>query len=130
MQYDAFVGQVQDRARLPSLGDTVAAIRATLHTLGERLSGDEAEDLAAQLPREIALYLHMADEQESFSLDEFFERVAEREPADLPAAVHHARAVIAVVQEAVTPGEIADVRAQLPADYDPLFEAGSEGEMD
>lgn len=57
-------------------------------------------------------------------------QVAAKEAADLPGAAHHARAVIAVLQEAVTTGEIEDVRAQLPESYMPLFEAGSEGEMD
>jgi uncharacterized protein (DUF2267 family) len=30
---------------------------------------------------------------------------------------------------ATTHGEIENVREQLPAEYDPLFEAGSQGEM-
>jgi hypothetical protein len=37
MQYDQFVGQVQDRARLADSGAATAAIRATLETLGERI---------------------------------------------------------------------------------------------
>lgn len=76
-------------------------------------------------------YLRLAKKKESFALDEFFRRVAEREGAgvDLPQAVFHARVVMEVVQEAVSPGQIDDVRAQLPAEYDPLFEAGSTGEM-
>jgi uncharacterized protein (DUF2267 family) len=37
--------------------------------------------------------------------------------------------VIAVPQEAVSPGEIENVRSQLPRDFDRLFEAGSEGAM-
>ena len=66
---------------------------------------------------------------ERFDLDEFFRRVSEREGVDLPVSVHHARAVISVLQEAVSRGEMQDVRAQLPEDFAPLFEAGSEGEM-
>jgi len=54
----------------------------------------------------------------------------EREGVDLPDAVHQARAVISVLGEAVSPGEMADARAQLPDEYDPLFGLGSEGEMD
>lgn len=130
MQYNEFVGQVQNRARLASSGEAVHAIRATLQTLGERLFGGETEHLAAQLPEEISVYLHMAERKGSFSLDEFFARVAKSEGIDLPDAVYHARAVISVLKEAVTPGEMADVRAQLPKDYDPLFEAGHEGEME
>ena len=130
MQYDEFVGRVQNRARLASGGEAVRAIHATLQTLGERLFGKEAEHLAAQLPPEIGTYLRQVEVKESFSLDEFFERVAEREGVDLPDAIHQARAVISVLSEAVSPGEMADARAQLPDEYDPLFGLGSEGEMD
>jgi uncharacterized protein (DUF2267 family) len=34
-----------------------------------------------------------------------------------------------VLQDAVTGGEIDDIRSQLPPEYGPLFEAGSQGEM-
>lgn len=130
MQYDDFVGQVHNKARVASSGEAVAAIRATLHTLGERLFGGEASNLAAQLPEEIGKYLELAEVNESFGLDEFFRRVSEREGTDLPVATYHARAVVDVVKDAVTAGEIEDVRAQLPDEYDPLFDGGSSGEME
>lgn len=134
MQYDQFVGQAQSRARLASNGQAVAAIRATLETLGERLAGGAADKLAAELPREIGEYLRHATPVDlygdSFGLDEFFQRVSMREREDLPAATYHARAVIEVLQEAVTPGAIEKIRAQLPDEYAPLFEAGSVGEME
>jgi uncharacterized protein (DUF2267 family) len=38
--------------------------------------------------------------------------------------------VIEVLLESVTPGEMDDIRSQLPDDFGPLFEAGSEGELD
>jgi uncharacterized protein (DUF2267 family) len=130
MQYDEFVGEVQNRARLPSRGDTVRAIQATLETLAERVAPGEADDLAAQLPPELGVFLREPDTTERFSVDDFFLRVAAKETADLPDAAHHARAVLAVLQEAVTTGELEDIQAQLPDNYKPLFEAGSEGEMD
>ncbi len=122
MQYDDFVGQVQRQARLESTGKTVRTIHATLVTLGERLTQDEVDDLAAQLPDGIAAYLHEAETDEAFSLEEFFNRVVERTGIDLPEAMHHARAVFAVLDAAVTAGEMDDVRAQLPEDYSLLFE--------
>jgi uncharacterized protein (DUF2267 family) len=124
MKHDEFIGQVQHRARLSSRGDAEIATRATLETLAERLAGGEANDLASQLPRGIAEYLRtgQAGEGERFSVQEFFERVSERERVDLPKAVYHARAVISVLYEAVSPGEMADVRAQLPTEYARLFE--------
>lgn len=53
MKYDEFMGMVQNRARLASTGEAVRATRATLQTLGQRLFGGEAKDLAAQLPQEV-----------------------------------------------------------------------------
>lgn len=127
MQYDEFVGQVQARARLGSTGNAVAAIRATLQTLSERLFGGAASNLGAQLPREIAHYLQDVQTEERFGLDEFYSRVAKRENADYPDAVFHARVVMEVVAEAVTRGEMAKVRAQFPAEFDPLFEPVTQG---
>ena len=86
MQFDEFVGRVHNRAELASTGEALRAIRATLQTLSERVYFDEAQDLAAQLPREIGEYLTMVDDVESFSLGEFLDRVAERETVDLPDA--------------------------------------------
>jgi uncharacterized protein (DUF2267 family) len=132
MQYDEFVGQVQHRGRMASSGDAVKAIHATLQTLSERLTSGEAKDLAAQLPQEIAFYLHKEPspkDVERFTLQEFFERVSRREHVDLPKSIHHARAVIDVLCDAVSPGEINDVRGQLPAEFAPLFESGSTGEL-
>ncbi|MBE3559394.1 MAG: DUF2267 domain-containing protein [Ktedonobacteraceae bacterium] len=131
MKHDEFIGQVQNRAKLPSRGDAERAVRATLETLGERLSGGEANDLASQLPPELGRHLRgpMAGLGERFSLHEFFQRVSLREGTDLPAATYHARAVVEVLKEAVAPGEIRDVQAQLPTEFRRLFEAGSQGEM-
>jgi hypothetical protein len=41
----------------------------------------------------------------------------------------HARAVIEVVGEAVTQGQLAKVRDQLPPEFDPLFSSGSSGQL-
>jgi uncharacterized protein (DUF2267 family) len=129
--HDEFIGQVQQRARLSSRGDAERATRVVLETLAERLGGGEPKDLASQLPPEIGRHLlhARAGTGESFSLDDFFERVSTREGVDRPDAVQHARAVIAVLQEAVSPGELDDVQSQLPPDFDRLFKAGSEGAM-
>ncbi|MDN3509816.1 MAG: DUF2267 domain-containing protein [Candidatus Jettenia sp.] len=131
MNYDEFTGQVQSRARLASTDEAIRAIRATLETLGERLFGNEADDLASQLPTELKPYLLQAKSKESFDLNEFFRRVCQKEGGgiELPDAVYHARAVVSVLRDAVSPGELNDVLAQLPSDYDDLFEAGSEGTM-
>ena len=131
MKYDEFISQVQRRADLASREEAERATRATMETLGERLAGGEAKDLAAQLPPEIAQYLEQAYTgiREKFSLDEFFWRVSQREGVDLTESTYHARVVVALLSEAVTMGEIEDVRAQLPEDFARLFEVQYEGDL-
>lgn len=130
MKYDEFMKQVQTLGRLDSLDSAVKAARATLETLAERVPEDEVRNLAAQLPSEIAYYLHQTSAVfERFGLDEFFKRVSEREQAQLPDATYHARVVLAVLQNAVSRGEINDIRAQLPDEFGPLFESGAEGRL-
>jgi uncharacterized protein (DUF2267 family) len=132
MQYEEFVGQVQSRARLATQGETARAICATFETLGERTGDGERLHLAAQLPPGIGDYLRLAKRQERFDLQTFFDRVAEREGAgvDTPQAAHHARAVIEVLGEALSPGQLQQLRSVLPNEYAPLFDSGSQGRMD
>ncbi len=117
MNYDEFISQVQRRANLDSREEAERATRATLETLGERLAGGEAKDLAAQLPPELAQYLQQAYTG------------SQREGVDLTESTYHARVVIALLSEAVTLGEIEDVRAQLPEDFARLFEVENEGNI-
>jgi len=95
---------------LASHGEAIAAICATLETLGERLAGGAADKLAAELPQEIGEYLRNATPVDvygdSFGLDDFFQRRSLREGKDLPLATYHARVVIEVLQEAVSAGAI------------------------
>jgi uncharacterized protein (DUF2267 family) len=130
MQLHDFLGQVQHRAQMASLEEALRASRATLSTLAERLQGNEPDHLGAQLPAELKEFLHGpgAGGGERFSSTEFFHRVCKKEGVDLPVAVYHARVVMEVLKEAVSPGEIDDVRAQLPSDWQRLFE-GSQGHL-
>jgi uncharacterized protein (DUF2267 family) len=127
MQFNEFLGQVQHRAQLPSMGHALAATRATLVTLGERLAGGEPADLAAQLPREIAHFVvsgapDSMGSGQRFDLNEFLVRVSLRENVDMPVAARHAQAVMSVVSEAVSPGEMTQVCGQLPEDIRRLVE--------
>ena len=126
MQTEEFLGQVQNRAHLATLGEAMRATRATLETLAERLGPDETRHLAAHLPREIQIFLSDTGLPipERFSSDEFLLRVCAREGIDLPLSTNHARAVIEVLTQAVSPGETIDALERLPDDYRRLF-AGS-----
>ena len=123
VQYQEFVDRVRQRAGLASFAEAEAAVQATLTTLGEYLTGGEGLDLAAQLPQGLAELLRRQPPERSmiFSLNDFLQRVGEEEGVGIEEASAHARAVMGVLEEAVTEGEMDDVRRQFPSEFDPLF---------
>jgi uncharacterized protein (DUF2267 family) len=135
VHHDAFIGQVQARARLRSRGEAERATRAVLETLGDRIPEGLADNLAAQLPQEIGDHLRRtevlggAGTGVRFGRDEFITLVSERSGFDGPKAAFASRAVCEVVGEAVQGGLMAKVREGLPTDLQVLVTAGSSGEM-
>ena len=130
MNFDEFIGQVQNRARLSSRAEAERATRAVLETLGQRLVGGEPKNLASQLPWEIGRYLLETHTGEGarFGPRDFYDLVARREGIDMAAAAYHVRVVASVLRDAVSPGEWENMLAQLPPDLDRQMESGSEGE--
>jgi uncharacterized protein (DUF2267 family) len=123
VRYATFMTEVQ-RATGLLPEDAERATRAVLETLAERVTRGEADDVAAFLPRELRDLLTSTPEPaEAFDLEEFVRRVAAREGVDEPAALEHARGVFRALGAAVAPGELRDLVAQLPRDYEPLIEA-------
>ena len=123
MQTHELTSAVQRSAGIDTHEHAENAVRATLTVLGRRLS-TEADDLAAQLPPELAEYLHAGPEVERFDLDEFYRRVAAEEGTGCSPeqARQHARAVTAALREAVG-AEYRHLLAQLPTDYADLMHA-------
>ena len=121
MNDEQLIAEVKNLAELDSDEDVRKAIGATLETLRERLAGEEPSDLAAQLPPEIAPYVGGDGGREFFPVEQFYERVAQKEGVGNDEAARHARAVATVVQTAVTGGELEDVRSQLGDAYRELF---------
>ena len=124
MQYEEFVDRVRRRAELDSFDEAEGAIRATLTSLGDYLAGGAGRDLASQLPQGLAEPLRQQppDRSKIFSLNDFVQLVGEKEGVEFEEASVHARAVMGVLGEAVTKGEMDDVRRQFPSEFDPLFE--------
>lgn len=128
MQYDEFVQRVQQYAELDSADGAERLTEVVLATLGEQLYRTELAKLEAQLPKDMhgMLFAEQPPEQtrqdvQQVSLEEFYNRVSARADVGYPEATEQAKAVIRVLQEAVSAGEIADVRAKLPDDYAELF---------
>ena len=122
-----FVEAVANRAGL----DEEAAKRATeavLETLGERLAHGEVEDLAHELAPELRNALERGDgatrgKAVGLSVEEFENRVAERERVQPPEAREHIAAVFATLREALSEKEFEDMVAELPQSYSARFPA-------
>jgi uncharacterized protein (DUF2267 family) len=121
LKHDEFIARVRNLAEVHTNEEAERAIRATLETLRERLAGNEPNNPANQLPPETADPLRAEGGRDSFSLAEFYRRVADKEGVEELEAIRHARAVVTVTEESVTTGEMGHVRDQLNPDYTELF---------
>lgn len=122
MQRTEFIETVRERAGLANdEAETVTV--ATLQTLGTRASAGQLEDVAEELPDELAGVLSVETEQATeLTVEEFLQRVEnEEEDAGIEGDTEeHVRAVFSTL-EGVAGEEWEGVRAQLPDEYDRLF---------
>lgn len=117
MRYEEFIARVAANAEL-SEGQAATLTSATLATLAQRISGGEAQDLAAQLPAPLKSALTSTRENaEAFGFEEFVRRTADAADTYMDTAELAVDAVFATLREAITPGEFDDVLSQLPADF-------------
>src|SRR3954470_20136695 len=114
MDYETFTRTTAERAGLPQ--DTAERIEhAALRTLADRISGGEAQDLAAQLPTRLQDDLRPPREDAAaVGADEFVRRGGERGGVGEDEARRGAAPVLTTMRDAVTPGEFGDVLSQLP----------------
>jgi uncharacterized protein (DUF2267 family) len=126
----SFYRQVLAAAGRPSLDDSRNVTAAVFHALRDRLTADEADQAAAQLPRPLKL-LWWRGEVEGrrpvkMHRQEFYARV--RREAGL-ASEREARiattAVFAALKAQLSPGEADDILGQLPKDLKTVWEDAS-----
>jgi uncharacterized protein (DUF2267 family) len=123
VDYRAFITTVKDRAEISDTEAQQVAC-ATLRTLAERLSSGETDDIAGRLPGELRSCLQPEDTSDRrFHVDEFLRRISTRTGVDESAAERDARAVFVALWSAVGPEEFADMRAELPRDFEPLLDS-------
>ncbi|MDQ3964160.1 MAG: DUF2267 domain-containing protein [Actinomycetota bacterium] len=128
MNYDDLTANVRARLGLSSQDEADAVTRSVLVALGARLTKEEGTDLAAQFPDEVGDRVRTAAGTENYGIDGFLDRVRESlDLGDPDQASHHARAVLAEVNELVTAGEMEDVFAQLPDEFSDLFMSSTGG---
>jgi uncharacterized protein (DUF2267 family)/ribosome-associated translation inhibitor RaiA len=128
---DAFLRRVVAHGRF-DLDTALRAAPAVLDALGERVSSGQVEDLAAQVPDDLAEALRRGDRRSKgqarpLALDEFVRHVADLEGVSPATARAHARAVLLALRDVVDEKEFGDTLAQLPAEYHQLLEEDGEG---
>jgi uncharacterized protein (DUF2267 family) len=121
MKHDEFLKRVQQRAGMSDRSEAERTAVAVLQNLCDRLTGDEADDLLAQLPYQLKTAVIVSPSAQQMSADEFVARVADDLELSPDEARDRIRAVFGTLREAVTPGEFDDVLAQLDPAYADLL---------
>lgn len=118
-----FIDRVAARAGLDRDG-AQRATHAVLKTLAERIAPGEVDDLISRLPAPLhePLRQERGDVAQTPRMDvqEFLDRIAQRENVSSEEAFAHARAVLLTLREAVGT-EFFDVTVQLGPDYAQLW---------
>jgi len=133
MQYDEFIERVQARAQLDSRQDVETLTAITLATLAEPLSREATNLLASQLPKALkdVLLTHRAvpdvhaQTMQTYSLEEFYNRIKSRLSVTFHQGAALAQAVTLVLPDAITSEVMERVKQDLPAEYQVLFSADS-----
>ena len=125
MQYDELIRAVSSRAGIPS-EQAERATRATLQTLAERISEDDASDLASELPEDLEDAVRVGTNGQQFDLREFSRRVSDREGVTAAEGKRHAGAVLAALHDAITEQRRTALARELGGDFHELLAAGEE----
>jgi uncharacterized protein (DUF2267 family) len=123
MRYDKLVKEAADRAEIDDREEAERTILVVLQALCDRLTGDEARDLVAQLPEPLKSSVIVGEQPVPMTARDFVEWVAGELETTPQEAEQRVRAVFDVLQEAVTPGEFHDVLVQLPSGFAELVPA-------
>jgi uncharacterized protein (DUF2267 family) len=121
MNREQFIQRVQWVGHFDSRRQAEKSIRAVLEALARRLTEKEAGHLWHALPPGIEVSVKHERGHEKFGLDEFLDVVAENESTPFQDALHHAHAVLGVLQENLPEKELKEMLSTLPQDYADFF---------
>lgn len=123
MQHHEFLARVRELGDYAGQDEAAEVTDAVLSVLAQRISPGEVDDLASQLPAPLGQTLAQAKQAqaESFGIEEFYRRVAERTGARPRTAQWDAGAVLTTLAGALSGGELNQIISQLPSAYAVLF---------
>jgi uncharacterized protein (DUF2267 family) len=127
-QTQEWLKELRDNGDLADEKEAYSVLRAVLHQLRDRLTPDEAVDLAAQLPLVVrGVYFEGwrpgRTPEKVRSKKEFLDGVAAKLRPHTLSPEPAVRDVLALLSHHCDPGEIADVIAQLPGELKELWPA-------
>jgi uncharacterized protein (DUF2267 family) len=123
-----FINEVNEKADIQDEHKAFQALRATLHTLRDRLPVNEAVHFGAQLPRLLAGFYYEGwknptEPTKDRSKDAFLSHIREymQDVDPVLNAEHLARVVFSVLNDKVSKGEIDDIQRALPEELRELW---------
>lgn len=115
MKYRELVKKVQDKSGF-SDSEAENALRLIVNKLATRLTPGERKDFASQLPAELQDLALPAGEVQKFSADDMVQELSELQDINKNHAKKQILAVWEALKATITPGQISDIRNQLPRD--------------
>ena len=121
MKTETFYRRVMIETGRANLEDSKRATAVVFRTLRDRLTSDEAEQAAAQLPGELKRLWKTGERPRrrpvKMDREAFYDRIkTEAGLASIKEARAVTRAVFAALEDQLSPGETDDILAQLPKD--------------
>lgn len=119
MQTTEIVERVQQRAGLDSTQEAHDTVMAVLEVLALRDLGEERDNFATQLPKELGEVLNTGDPEikERFDASDMVRRVAKHLDATLEESQPRTHAAFSVLMEAVSDGQVENLLNALSDDY-------------
>lgn len=121
LTFPEFIREVQTRAGLDTTKEALMVTDATLSVLGARTYKLLGERIGADLAPQIREYLEAPFCGANFGIEDFYRRVCIAANIDLLSARFRCAAVVSVLRDTMAPGELEEIRARLPVEYNPLF---------
>lgn len=113
MGYREMVKAVQSYSGF-SGNESENALRMFIKMLSSRLTPDEREDLASQLPAELQDDALQTSEIIKMEMDDMMHEMAESQDIDENRAKTQIMAAWRALKDAISPGEIKNIQAQMP----------------
>jgi uncharacterized protein (DUF2267 family) len=117
MTYDEIVERVRERAGIADRSEAEGTTIEVLQELCDRLSGNEARDLLAQLPGELQHAVIVSRSSLPINRDEFVANIAGELGISQDEALRRIRSVVSTLREAISWGEFQDVLEELDPEY-------------